>query len=33
MEAHGRLKVRIVDADKSENVIAALDGANMVWME
>ena len=33
MEAHGRLKVRIVDADKSEKVIAALDGAKMVWME
>lgn len=33
LEAHGRLTTRIVDANKTNEVISALDGAAMVWME
>src|SRR5699024_1553572 len=33
MEAHGRLKVRTVDADNTEEVIAAAQGADVVWVE
>lgn len=33
MEAHGRLKVRAVDAGNAEEVIAAAEGADVVWVE
>ena len=33
MEAHGRLKVRAVDAGNTEEVIAAAKGADVVWVE